>query len=77
MPQNGMPCPVLSLPGSLNGLSPSSAGSAGFEDSEAFVPFPFLGARSRICIWLATTSIAVRFSPSGPFYFRICNRPSR
>src|ERR1039457_1810867 len=69
----------LTLPsaGSLKGLSLSSAGSDGFDDSPAFAPFPFWGSRSRICIWLATTSIVVRFSPSGPAHFLVCKRPSR
>jgi hypothetical protein len=48
-------------------------GLAGFEDSAAFASFPFWGARSRICIWLATTSTTMRCSPSGLFRLRVCN----
>ncbi len=75
--QYGISRSIVSLPGSLNGLSPSSTGSDGFDVPTAFAPFPFLGTRSRICIWLATTSIAVRFSPSGPAQVRVCSRPSK
>lgn len=41
---------VISLPESFNGLSPSLLGSAGFEDSAAFAPFPFAMQGSRNCL---------------------------
>ena len=73
--QNGT-CSIVPPSGSLNGLSPSSTSPEAFGDSSGFMPFPFLGARSRILIWLATTSTVVRLSPSRSDHFRVCNLPS-
>ena len=74
--QKGVSCSIVPPSGSLNGLSPSSTSPEAFGDSSAFMPFPFLGARSIILIWLATTSTVVRLSPSRSDHFRVCNLPS-
>jgi len=61
--QKGRSASVVSLPNSLNGLSPSSFGSAAFEDSAGFAPFPFFdGPRNRSV--MTTTSVTLRFCPS-------------
>ena len=61
--QNGTSKSVPASTASSKGLSASSAGSAAFEDSAAFAPFPFLaGPNNRSSV--TTTSVTSRFFPS-------------
>jgi len=48
--QNGMSCSVLSPASSLKGLSPSSFGSAAFDDSAGLAPLPFLGGPRNLSV---------------------------
>jgi hypothetical protein len=61
--QNGMSWLAVTLAGSLKGLSLSSTGSAGLEDSADFGPFPFFGGLSNLSM-VTTTSVRLRFCPS-------------